>query len=107
MRVSEPMQLLRDALDAEGVAWRDASDEWTRDSGYTYHMERTKVRDKSGSERASCIWGYTVLDGMTTGMTYGWPCKIECMSFLLGSSEPEPMSVEGIVSMLKGEEVLC
>lgn len=107
MIISETMHQLRDALDAEGISWRDASDEWTRDYGYAYHMERTKVRDENGNERASCIWGYTVLDDMATGMTYGWPGEIECMSFLLGSSEPEPMSVEDIVSMLKRKEAPC
>lgn len=31
--------------------------------------------------------------------------EIECMSLLLGGREPEPMSVEGIASVLKGEVV--
>lgn len=107
MVVSEIMQELRSALDAAGIGWFDASDEWTRDGGYAYHMERTKVRDGDGSEVASCIWGYTVLQGSTTGMTYGWPHMIECMSTLLGDSEPEPMSVDEIVAMLAVREAPC
>lgn len=104
MEISEIMRELRSALDAAGIEWRDASEEFLYGDGdrAVYHMERTKVID-GDSEAASVIWGYSGIVGRETGSTCGWPDSLEVGSLYLGTAEPQPMSVEGCVALVIGK----
>lgn len=106
MEISEIMREKRSALDAAGIEWRDASEEFLYGEvdRAVYHMERTKVID-DGIDVASVIWGYSGIVGRETGSTSGWPDALEVRSLYLGTAEPQPMSVEGCIALVieKGE----
>lgn len=106
MEISEIMRELRSALDAAGIEWRDASEEFLYGEGdrAVYHMERTKVID-GGIDVASVIWGYSGIIGRETGSTCGYPDSLEVGSLYLGTAEPQPTSVEVCVALVieKGE----
>lgn len=95
MEVSPLMQRLRDELDAAGIEWRDASEEFAS-GGYHYRMERTKAM-RDGEELASCIWGYGGPAGHETGMSHGWPDRIESWDPTNRGEDPEPKTVEEIM----------
>lgn len=97
LKTSEPMQRLRDLLDAAGIEWADYSEEFSVCDRHVYHMERTRVLVE-GFEIASCIWGYSSHAGHAFGMTYGYPDKVEFMRLPFGTMEPEPMAPEQIVN---------
>lgn len=106
MEISEIMRELRSALDAAGIEWRDASEEFLYGEvdQAVYHMERTKVID-GGIDVASVIWGYSGIIGRETGSTCGYPDSLEVGSLYLGTAEPQPTSVEVCVALVieKGE----
>lgn len=83
--ICELMQKLRDMLDADGIEWHDASEEL-----------------RGGIEIASCVWGYSVHDGIEMGITYGWPEMIESMDDE-NAGNPEPRTVEDILRVVKGQ----
>lgn len=102
VEISPLMQELRDALDAAGLHWYDASEEF--ESGdYLYHMERTKVvRDPNTmdhEEIASCIYEYSGKKGSELGSSYGWPHFIE--GWPSGQADSDAMTVEEIVEAVK------
>lgn len=99
IRLSDLTEELRSKLDAHGIPWKDASEEFGSDD-YTFHMERTKVLNDD-IEIASCIYGWTVIDDYLSGSTYGFPYCIEIgCSQWFGSSEPEPKTINEIVDWL-------
>ena len=53
MKISEPMQSLRDALSVRRIDWEDKSDCVNRGSSGRYVIERTLFR--SGNETIECI----------------------------------------------------
>lgn len=104
MKLSEITLELRAALDAAGIDWDTADEEFsyaTADRA-VYHMERTRVLDGKGSLRASVIWGYSGPRGCETGSTKGWPEMVEVESiWYLGTPEPMPMPADCIVPMIR------
>lgn len=97
--ISQLMQRLRDELDAAGIEWHDASEEFGWDD-YVYHMERTKVV-LGGEQIASCIYGYSGQRGRETGSTYGWPDQIESWDSSNSGGDPEPRAIDDIVATVK------
>lgn len=98
-RISPIMQELRFRLDAEGIEWLDASEEDRAGSGCIWHMERTKIM-RDGAELASCIYGYSGIDGCVSGTSYGWPYMIESMDEKSGP-EPVPRTVDEIMEVVR------
>lgn len=96
MNICEVMADLRCALEDAGYKWRDESEKLETDNCY-YEFQRTKVIDDSGEIIASCVWIYSILDGVTTGHSYGFPNLIECW---ITGDEPEPMTVKEILYRL-------
>ena len=90
---------LREKLDAHGIPWVDKSDEECCDN-IMLRVERTKVM-RGDVEIASCINGWTIINGKFIGITYGCPDRVEIMcQAWFGTKEPAPRTVDEIVSWL-------
>lgn len=101
MHMSTLMSELRRRLSAEDYHWYDASEEFNYGDDSFFHMERTKVM-RGDIEIASCIYGYSGKKGEETGITHGWPSRIECWTPALGS-EPVAATIDEILDAL-GED---
>lgn len=97
VKISNKMQALRDALEANGFGWLDASEDIFIPD-YHYHMERTKVIHDEHII-ASCIYGYIEKLGEEIGSSYGYPEMIEAWpnSF----NDPIAMTIDEIVQEVK------
>ena len=99
MKVSEPMQRLRDALSARRIPWEDKSDYMDRGDAGIHVIERTQFR--SGTETISAMYGYTEDSGVRYGITYGYPYMIEVMPLDdIDYVDPRPMTTEEILDCI-------
>lgn len=99
MKISEPMQSLRDALSVRHVDWEDKSDCVDRGSSGHYVIERTLFR--SGNETISAVYAYNEDSCGRYGLTYGWPDMVEVMP--LGGIDyvdPQPMTTGEILERI-------
>ena len=99
MKISEPMQRLRDALDARHIPWKDETDCVDRGGAGIHVIERTQFR--SGTETISAIYGYTEDSGIRYGITYGYPDMVEVMPLDdIDYVDPRPMTPEEILDCI-------
>lgn len=99
MKISEPMQRLRDALDARHIPWEDDTDFFDRGAAGIYAIERTRF--KSGTETIGVIYSYTEDSGGRYGNTYGYPDMVEVMPLDdIDYVEPRPMTPEEILDCI-------
>ncbi len=99
MKISAPMQSLRDALSVRHVDWEDKSDCVDRGSSGHYVIERTLFR--SGNETISAVYAYNEDSCGRYGLTYGWPDMVEVMP--LGGIDyvdPQPMTTGEIIERI-------
>lgn len=99
MKISAPMQSLRDALSVRHVDWEDKSDCVDRGSSGHYVIERTLFR--SGNETISAVYAYNEDSCGRYGLTYGWPDMVEVMP--LGGIDyvdPQPMTTGEILERI-------
>ena len=99
MKLSEPMQRLRDALDARRIPWKDETDCVDRGGAGIHVIERTRF--KSGTETISAIYGYTEDSGVRYGITYGYPDMVEVMPLDdIDYVDTRPMTPEEILNCI-------
>lgn len=99
MKISEPMQSLRDALSIRHVDWEDKSDCVDRGSSGHYVIERTLFR--SGTETISAVYAYNEDSYGRYGLTYGWPDTVEVMPLDdIDYVEPQPMTTDEILERI-------
>lgn len=99
MKISEPMQSLRDALSVRRIDWEDKSDCVNRGSSGRYVIERTLFR--SGNETISAIYAYNEDSCGRYGLTYGWPDMVEVMPLDdIDYVDPRPMTPEEILDCI-------
>lgn len=99
MKISEPMQSLRDALSIRHVDWEDKSDCVDRGSSGHYVIERTLFR--SGTETISAVYAYNEDSYGRYGLTYGWPDMVEVMPLDgIDYVDPRPMTTDEILKSI-------
>lgn len=99
MKLSDPMQRLRDALDARHIPWEDDTDFFDCGAAGIHAIERTRF--KSGTETIGAIYGYTEDSGVRYGTTYGYPDMVEVMPLDgIDYVEPHPMTPEEILDRI-------
>ena len=99
MKISEPMQSLRDALSIRHVDWEDKSDCVDRGSSGHYVIERTLFR--SGTETISAVYAYNEDSYGRYGLTYSWPDMVEVMPLDdIDYVDPRPMTTDQILECI-------
>lgn len=99
MKVSKPMQSLRDALSVRCIPWEDRSDQPRHTGSGTYVMERTRF--PSGTETIGAVYGYREDSSGRLGLTYGYPDMVEVMPIdSIDYVEPQPMTTDEILERI-------